>query len=659
MYNQDNIFNRDESFIWWLGVIEDRKEDPDRLGRVRVRIWGYHSDDKEVLPTDQLPWAITMQPTTSSAVSGTGTSPTFLLEGTWVFGFFLDGNDKQQPVVIGTLGGYTQKVLRCGQEPNYLGIEVDTAIEFPRATPVLYPEASGDLASGAVTWEETIAPGGDGAWPTLNAWLEFQTEAFQDPNGLFPKCTYIDKPDTNKLATGDVLGDEETIFSLKLEAREVNLEIPTALEGETWDEPEPAYCSIYPYNKVFETESGHIVEYDDTAGHERIQIYHRTGTYIEIDANGTVTQRTMGDSFNLVDHNQYVKIEKDSTVTVKGTAKIYVLGDADIQVDKNARMKVGEDMNVEVAGTFNMKAKEVNILAEDSLKLKSGTEGMHLHSDGDFFETSDGLHNTKAASGIRETAPTIHMNGPEAATATKAAPPAIVGTELEPKLEREDCLLEELIWPEDPVPLEDVVAPMFPPEFAIDFVLPPIEEAAEASPFGAVAPAAVATDDIAELEVAPPAVQIGEVFQLGDLINVNVPAVAAAADIPVGDFLVNLRNLTVNTIEPINAEFPDMVVVGTNNVPADEGFAAARTLGQAVSLQFTNTAPAEIPNIATWVTNNVPYSQVQLQYFVSPVTNDVRAAIGVALGSTTVAFPVMTTFNGISLGEGIRPYAGV
>lgn len=705
MFNPENIFNRDGSFVWWLGVVEDRKEDPDRLGRVRVRIWGYHSDDKEVLPTEELPWAIVMQPTTSAAVSGMGTSPTFLLEGTWVFGFFIDGNDKQQPVIIGTVGGYTQKVPRCGQESNYLSIEQETDIEFERAEAVLYPEFEGDLASGAVSYDESLNPGSDASFPALNEWIENETEAFQDPNGEFPRCNYVDKPDTNKLATGDVFELEDTIFTFKLNAREgegpplggtftdagvpedatrnevdITLEIPTAFEGEPWDEPEPAWCTIYPYNKVFETESGHVVEYDDTEGHERIQIYHRTGTYIEIDQNGSVTRRTMGDSYNLIEKNSYTRIGKDATITIAAPQreegagvtedyptrlKIFVEeGSAEVEVMGDVRMKVHENMQMEVLKDFHLKARNITMEVADEegergkFSLTAGeihtdTEENHVHKVG-------GEWGLTATGEIREQGSAIRMNGLAPAESDPDPFAEIEPEEITIPLEREDCILEELEWPEDPEEeIEIVEAPAFPAEFEADFVLPPIAEAAEASPFGAGSITTINTEDISGLTIAPAATRISQTFSLGDLINVNVPAVAAAAGLETGDFLVNLRELTVNTIEPIAAQYPGTVVVGSNNVPADEGFAVARSQGRAVSLQFTQNSMADVPAIATWITNNVPYSQVQLQHFVSPVTGQVRTAIGVALGSTTVASPVMTTFNGIPLGAGIIPYSGV
>lgn len=96
------IFNKD-GFNWWIGVVEDRM-DPEQCGRVRVRIYGYHTDDKTFLPTKDLPWAIPILPITSASTSGVGSSPVGPVTGSWVIGFFLDGEDMQQPAIFGTIG---------------------------------------------------------------------------------------------------------------------------------------------------------------------------------------------------------------------------------------------------------------------------------------------------------------------------------------------------------------------------------------------------------------------------------------------------------------------------------------------------------------------------------------------------------------------------
>lgn len=87
----------------YQGIIED-VNDPLKLGRVRVRVFGLHTDDTNLIPVNTLPWAICMQSTTSASMSGLGFSATGLLQGSWVVLFFQDA-DNQYPVVIGSLHG--------------------------------------------------------------------------------------------------------------------------------------------------------------------------------------------------------------------------------------------------------------------------------------------------------------------------------------------------------------------------------------------------------------------------------------------------------------------------------------------------------------------------------------------------------------------------
>jgi hypothetical protein len=101
----DKFFLGRNGFIWFNGVVEDRL-DPQYLGRVRVRCIGFHTANKTELPTADLPWAMPALPVTSAGISGLGFSPAALVEGSWVFGYFRDGQACQEPIVIGSLPGY-------------------------------------------------------------------------------------------------------------------------------------------------------------------------------------------------------------------------------------------------------------------------------------------------------------------------------------------------------------------------------------------------------------------------------------------------------------------------------------------------------------------------------------------------------------------------
>ena len=98
-----------DGFVWFIGVVEDRN-DPSKLGRVKVRCLGFHTEKLTDIPTADLPWAHVMHPVTDPSMQGMGTTPSFLVEGTWVVGFFRDAKEKQQPIIMGTLPGYPQTV---------------------------------------------------------------------------------------------------------------------------------------------------------------------------------------------------------------------------------------------------------------------------------------------------------------------------------------------------------------------------------------------------------------------------------------------------------------------------------------------------------------------------------------------------------------------
>jgi len=120
-----NFIGRD-GFIWWIGQVPDAKiwngnlptlpqNSPSDLPgfqyRVKVRILGYHTSDLTTLSDEELPWALVMLPTTAGSGSGGNTTTPRFSGGEFVFGFFLDGDNGQQPVIIGHLGNSTQTIL--------------------------------------------------------------------------------------------------------------------------------------------------------------------------------------------------------------------------------------------------------------------------------------------------------------------------------------------------------------------------------------------------------------------------------------------------------------------------------------------------------------------------------------------------------------------
>lgn len=108
MYRQDDQFVGGQ-FDWFIGVVEDTN-DPKKLNRVKVRCFGYHTDDLAEVKVEDLPFATVMMPSTSPSVEGIGQNHQ-LLSGSWVVGFFRDGPSAQDPIILGSIMSFTEEKI--------------------------------------------------------------------------------------------------------------------------------------------------------------------------------------------------------------------------------------------------------------------------------------------------------------------------------------------------------------------------------------------------------------------------------------------------------------------------------------------------------------------------------------------------------------------
>lgn len=317
-----------EGFVWWHGVVEDTA-DPLYIGRCRVRVFGFHSEDKEVLPTDSLPWAYPMQPITSAALSGIGQSPTGLLNGSHVFGFFRDGEEAQDPVIIGSFGGFPSR-------------KADGAKGFSDPSE-RYPAKQEDV---------------DGK---------------KFPLGV----SVVQEQDTNRLARNS---DAEQMKSTVVEFKKKSVvesvaSTPDIAGGFTWAEPKTAYAAVYPKNHVRYTESGHIEEWDDTPGAERIHQYHSSGTFTEVangwenEPNGTRVQRIVGDDYEIVHGNKKVYIggSEGLNVIVNGPINLTINGGGNIQISGSTKILAKDDVSLQIEGSLKASGKTIEFYSDDNM----------------------------------------------------------------------------------------------------------------------------------------------------------------------------------------------------------------------------------------------------------------------------------------------------
>jgi len=126
---------------------------------------------------------------------------------------------------------------------------------------------------------------------------------------------------------------------------------------EWWDEPDPkgikkyaaAYASgQYPYNHVYESESGHIHEIDDTKGGERLYKQHMSGTFEEIHPDGAKVVKILGNNYEIIVGDSNVAIFGDVNITTTGTVRELIKGDYILEVEGNYTQKIHKNHRVKI-----------------------------------------------------------------------------------------------------------------------------------------------------------------------------------------------------------------------------------------------------------------------------------------------------------------------
>ena len=346
-------------FLWFVGVVEDRA-DPQYVGRVRVRALGHHTSDKVILPTSDLPWAQVVLPVTSAGISGLGQSPLGLVEGSWVFGYFRDGSYRQEPLVLGSLPGKPSELSQSG--------------------------------------------------------------GFYDPNGIYPK--YKDEPDTNRLAVANK-DLEHLSLTLRKSTRITGIatadfdgftnaddSLVSSSASDTFDQPEIPYNASYPNNHVYESESGHIREFDDTSGAERIYEEHRTGTSYEIDASGNKVEIIKGESYRLLSSKEQVQIQGQSDISIDGRHKLFI--NKSNTADNHYDIQVGSGANINIqvdSGDVNIHTLQgkINMNAGGDYNLKVGGN-YTVQVAGNTLETIEGTKTSNTTGAVIHRGATIDLN---------------------------------------------------------------------------------------------------------------------------------------------------------------------------------------------------------------------------------------------------------
>lgn len=160
----------------------------------------------------------------------------------------------------------------------------------------------------------------------------------------------------------------------------------------TWDEPSVAYNAEYPYNRVIETGSGHVIELDDTPGGERIMIYHRNGSYIQMSPTST-TIKSPHDTYNVNDKNYHMYVGGTNVVTIDGDCHVLIKGNKIEEIMGNYQQIIHGNHSVGVAGQMNMNGGEQGQIRAANLVLESNVENLNIKTGKTIrFESGETIH---------------------------------------------------------------------------------------------------------------------------------------------------------------------------------------------------------------------------------------------------------------------------
>ena len=376
-------------FQWFVGVVEDRN-DPIFLGRLRVRCLGYHTEVHGDLPTTDLPWAHVMNPITSATVSGVGQTPLGAVEGTWVVGFFQDGADSQQPIIMGTLPGVPNSLPTKGDSKGFqdrLNANYPKYLNEPDINRLAINE-KGTSAQDVADKEVSDAQGFD---------IPLSTTTELNPH---PTLTLRRADREKNIGRADFNTTDVRIN------QGLSVTLPTD-DGTNYNEPETTYNAQYPHNHVYETEAGHIKEYDDTPNSERIHERHSTGTGYEINEFGDKVQRVKRDNYEIISNDHFAHIKGNHSTTTDGGVRVFVNANAKtrsdytIQVGSNASVNIQVDKGdvnlVAPQGEINMKAENMNVDINNDFRVKA--KSVNFQVSGSWLEAVDGT-NRKTGSRI-------------------------------------------------------------------------------------------------------------------------------------------------------------------------------------------------------------------------------------------------------------------
>jgi predicted chitinase len=404
---------------------------------------------------------------------------------------------------------------------------------------------------------------------------------FKDPNSKYPLTSMLKEADSNRLARRSTEG---TSIDVRTRNRRTAIR---SVDG-TFSEPTPAYNAQYPFNHVYATEAGHVMEFDDTPGSERISTFHSSGTYSEVDKFGNKTNKIIGDSFSIIERNGYVFIDGTVRITIGGDAKLVVGGNLDAEVDGNLNFDVGGDLTMKVGG---------------SLKIGTGS-GISAQSGGAVGIDGSQIHlNSQTSEAI-----TPNARGGTSMDYTTQVPESFSGST---SLKIEEGSEGDV---SDYINSQIDIGVVTKKEVDDGKTASEKPEKVDEKPAETTQPELpVSCSIFANKTDIPDNTQVSKYYTIGMLSTKALAGghkITAQRNLSVPEIACNLKKVAQNCLDVIKTKYPQMVVTSGFR---RGGATSQHELGEAIDMQF-NVPNSEYFAIAQWIKDNVLFDKLLLEY---------------------------------------------
>lgn len=474
------------------------------------------------------------------------------------------------------------------------------------------PEQTQDSTSSASSTSTASSDSNTSATQSSSSTL-----GFVDPNKKYP--LYFDEPDTNRLARHEEIN--KTIVYKKEAAQLKGVQVA---DGSTWDQSPIPYNASYPFNHVMQTESGHVLEFDDTPNSERIHIYHKSGTFTEIDANGTQVNRIIGDGYEILERNGYVQVNGSLNVTVDGAKNIYVKNAMNLNVDgvttvnlyNDAIMNVSGDMSLSVGGVFALKANQILMESDTSIDA--------LAAGGNYNIEASGEASVKAGGNAKLDGNQVHlgMGANSAESSTLDTPEGTKSPEMPDianltVITRGSSAAGQYETPEEGDYTAYAQKQINNGSIKKEEMDTGTKRETQEAPPSAVIPGAMNCDAIMMKETFEPSFRLSKNYTLGHFTKNGSRPPVPQFGFTTQQLVCNMKGVAENVMEPIRSVWPNVIITSMFRRPGDIAESSKISdhyTGNAVDIVIPNLDRQGHYEAIQKIQQMVPYDQLLLEY---------------------------------------------